>query len=182
MKMTCRPSVRGKANFHWGSSVSQRRCWAFCELNRSPWSFQWSKTGSKTVFIQEPLLFVSSQTNLCLLRLTFKIAPVSSFLFRWYIWLRTYLSACFIATSLTLTLYLDAEPSDYVLHEGVLNNVPVGQIDADSSSTIVMPLVFLAEGEFKIIAQARILGSEKRHERLHGGRCEIAVVVEDGKR
>lgn len=76
---------------------------------------------------------------------------------------------------------MEAEPSDYVLHEGVLNNVPVGRVDAESSKTIVMPLVFLAEGDFKIIAQARLLGVEKYGERLHGGRCEMTVVVEDAK-
>ena len=74
---------------------------------------------------------------------------------------------------------MDIEPSDYVLHEGVLNNVPVGVVSADASSTVEVPLVFLAEGDFKIIAQIRPLGTEQRSDKLHGGRCETTVLVKD---
>lgn len=74
---------------------------------------------------------------------------------------------------------MEAEPSDYVLHEGVLNNVPFGNIDAGSSKTVVVPLVFLAEGHFNLMAQARVIGTEKQSERLHGGQCEMTVLVQD---
>ncbi|KLO10669.1 Trs120-domain-containing protein [Schizopora paradoxa] len=83
------------------------------------------------------------------------------------------------STSLALRLSLEAEPSDYVLHEGVLNNVPFGNIDPGSSKTVIVPLVFLAEGHFNLMAQARVIGTEKQSERLHGGQCELTVLVQN---
>ncbi|KAK0459779.1 TRAPP II complex [Desarmillaria tabescens] len=79
---------------------------------------------------------------------------------------------------LTLSLDLVMEPSEHVIYEGVLNDIPVGQLEGGTSFDITIPLCFLAYGRFTIWAAANTFGGKAR-ERVQG-LAHLTAVLSEG--
>ncbi|KAI0322235.1 TRAPP II complex [Amylostereum chailletii] len=79
--------------------------------------------------------------------------------------------------SLVLTVDVSAEPSDHVIHEGILSEVPVGRIDAGGSRNVEIPLCFVACGEFQLAIDVRLMGARPDDGKVGSGL--LKVVVED---
>ncbi|KAK0197056.1 TRAPP II complex [Armillaria mellea] len=81
------------------------------------------------------------------------------------------------ASPLTLSLDLIMEPSEHVIYEGVLNDIPVGELKSGASFNITVPLCFLAYGRFTIWATADTFGGKTR-EKVQGLAQLTAIVAE----
>lgn len=81
------------------------------------------------------------------------------------------------ASPLTLSLDLTMEPSEHVIYEGVLNDIPVGELKSGASFDITIPLCFLAYGRFTIWATANTFRGKTR-ERVQGLAQLTAIVTE----
>jgi hypothetical protein len=54
---------------------------------------------------------------------------------------------------------LETTPLEYVLHEGVLTDLPIGRLQSGESREITTSLCFLTAGRFEISAQVRGFGA-----------------------
>lgn len=70
------------------------------------------------------------------------------------------------------------EPGEHVINEGILSDMPIGQLEGGTSGEIETALCFLSYGQFEIGAEVRRLGSPRAEGRLGIGRLR-AVVRED---
>lgn len=62
------------------------------------------------------------------------------------------------ASSLPLSLTLDLEPNDCLVHEGITSDIPVGRLGEGTSRDIALPICFLTDGHFEFMAQVRPVG------------------------
>ncbi|KAF8163323.1 TRAPP II complex [Crassisporium funariophilum] len=82
------------------------------------------------------------------------------------------------ASPVVFTLDLETNPSEYVVHEGVLTDLAVGRLKTGESREITTSLCFLASGRFDISALVRDFGSSEPDSRI--ARAHVtAIVVED---
>lgn len=79
-------------------------------------------------------------------------------------------------SDLTLALSITIEPSDFVVFDGVLRNIPFGRISAGKSLDFQIPIMFVAQGQFKFSSQiyAIEVGKEARRE----GAGSLTVIAE----
>ncbi|KAF8590613.1 hypothetical protein K439DRAFT_1382134 [Ramaria rubella] len=59
--------------------------------------------------------------------------------------------------SLILTLTLTLNPSEHVLYDGVLSNLPVGKLECGEEREIEFGICFVAEGKFELRAEAWVV-------------------------
>ena len=74
------------------------------------------------------------------------------------------------ASSMIFTMDLEANPSEYVIHEGVITDLAIGRLKNGESREIITSLCFLASGRFDISAVVRCLetsGVDNRTARAH---------------
>jgi len=64
------------------------------------------------------------------------------------------------ALSLPLCLSLDLEPNDCLIYEGIITDIPIGSLTQGSSRDITIPVCFLTDGQFEIMARVRPVGLE----------------------
>ena len=69
------------------------------------------------------------------------------------------------ASSLVFTVDLETTPSEHVVHEGVLTDLPIGCLKTGESREITTSLCFLASGHFEILAQVRGFGTSETDNR-----------------
>ncbi|KXN89239.1 hypothetical protein AN958_05993 [Leucoagaricus sp. SymC.cos] len=62
--------------------------------------------------------------------------------------------------SLPLSLTLEFGPSDCLVYEGTLSDIPVGRLDAGASREITIPICFLTDGQYEFVTQVRPVGLE----------------------
>jgi len=79
------------------------------------------------------------------------------------------------ASSLVFAVDLETTPLEYVLHEGVLTDLPIGRLQSGESREITTSLCFLTAGRFEISAQARGFGAYETDNRQT--RTYITAVV-----
>ena len=77
-----------------------------------------------------------------------------------------------------LIVDLDMTPSEHVLFEGVLSNIPLGRLEPGASRFLETAVGFLSHGRFNIRAEVRILGAPRG--RQEAGMSEITAVVHEG--
>ncbi|EJD06035.1 Trs120-domain-containing protein [Fomitiporia mediterranea MF3/22] len=67
-------------------------------------------------------------------------------------------------SSLVLSLSLSAEPSESVLYDGSLKDIPLGRIASQESKEHQATVIFVAQGNFRVFAQVRevVVGQESR--------------------
>lgn len=82
-----------------------------------------------------------------------------------------------VASPLTLTVDLTMEPSEHVIYEGVLGDIPIGQLKSGASYEVETAISFLTYGRFDIGAEVRIAGVP-RHERS-AGKGELKAVIKE---
>jgi hypothetical protein len=63
-----------------------------------------------------------------------------------------------LASAIPLSLTLDLEPSDSLIYEGVISDIPVGRLDEGMTRVIELPICFLTNGHFELTAQAQAVG------------------------
>jgi hypothetical protein len=63
-----------------------------------------------------------------------------------------------LASALPLSLTLDLEPSDCLIYEGVISDIPIGRLDEGMTRLIELPICFLTNGHFELTAQVRAVG------------------------
>ncbi|KAI0054107.1 hypothetical protein FA95DRAFT_1591856 [Auriscalpium vulgare] len=78
---------------------------------------------------------------------------------------------------LLLSLDLTMEPSEHVIQEGFLSDIPLGRLDSGETQEIETPLCFVSCGRFEVGAEVRILGV--RHEEGKVGMGVLRADVRD---
>ena len=81
------------------------------------------------------------------------------------------------APSTVFTMDLNVNPSEYVIHEGVITDLAIGRLKHGESREVTTSLCFLASGRFDISAVVRcfgISGVDSRTARAH----TMVVVME----
>ena len=73
---------------------------------------------------------------------------------------------------------LNMEPSDDILHEGVIQDVPVGYLEPGASREIDTIVCFLAHGYFEVLAEVRLVEADKTS-RAGIGHLKITLPVEN---
>lgn len=56
---------------------------------------------------------------------------------------------------------LNMEPSDEILHEGLIQDVSVGRLEPGASREIDTIVCFLAHGLFEVLAEVRLVEADK---------------------
>ncbi|KAF8654133.1 hypothetical protein AX16_003664 [Volvariella volvacea WC 439] len=80
---------------------------------------------------------------------------------------------------IVLTLDLTIEPVEHVVHEGVLNGLPVGRLEPGSRVVREVPVCFLARGQFEVIAEVNPLGIS-RGGSVRSGFGHLTALVREG--
>lgn len=62
---------------------------------------------------------------------------------------------------MVFTMDLEMEPSDHMVYEGVLSELPVGQLESGESREVDIAVCFLAFGRFGISAEVRGFNSSR---------------------
>jgi hypothetical protein len=70
------------------------------------------------------------------------------------------------------------EPSEHIIYEGVLSDLPIGRLESGESREVETPLCFLSYGRFEVLAEIRILGGLRIGSGAGIGQL-IAIVQED---
>ncbi|KAF9482780.1 hypothetical protein BDN70DRAFT_874562 [Pholiota conissans] len=78
---------------------------------------------------------------------------------------------------IVFTLDYEVNPSEHLVHEGVLVDLPVGRLESGDSREIVSSLCFLACGRFEILVKARSFGSLESDNQV--SRTHITAVVKE---
>lgn len=65
------------------------------------------------------------------------------------------------ALPLVFTMDMEATPSEYLVHEGVLTDLPVGRLEGGQSKEILTSICFLTSGHFEISALVRGFGGSE---------------------
>ncbi|KAI0062282.1 hypothetical protein BV25DRAFT_1945461 [Artomyces pyxidatus] len=78
---------------------------------------------------------------------------------------------------LLLSLDLSMDPSDHVIQEGILSDIPLGRLGHGETQEVETPLCFVSCGRFEMHADVRILGT--RHEEGKVGFGILKAVVDD---
>lgn len=81
------------------------------------------------------------------------------------------------ATGLIFTANMFFEPEKYVIYQGVLRGIPVGEVRSGETRELEMTICFVSCGRFELRSQVEILNAP-RGELAGSGR--ITVLVEDG--
>lgn len=79
------------------------------------------------------------------------------------------------AYPVVFTLDYEANPSEHLVFEGVLTELPVGRLESGESREIVSSLCFLACGRFEILAKARSYGASEADSRV--ARTHVIAIV-----
>ncbi|KAJ7449836.1 TRAPP II complex [Mycena latifolia] len=74
-----------------------------------------------------------------------------------FVYMRTKVTN-FSLTSLTFTVDFDFQPSQHIIFEGLLRDVPIGRLESGESREVETGLCFLANGRYEISAEAKIVG------------------------
>ncbi|KAJ8078800.1 hypothetical protein AAF712_001246 [Marasmius tenuissimus] len=77
-------------------------------------------------------------------------------------------------TSHVFTLDIRLEPAEYVIHDGVLDDIPVGRLDCNESQEMDIAVCFLSHGRFDINATVKVVGDPHEHEK---GIAHLACLV-----
>ncbi|KAI0670282.1 TRAPP II complex [Trametes maxima] len=78
-------------------------------------------------------------------------------------------------SELILTLNLGLEPSDHVVYQGELVDIPVGRLGKGDSYEVETPVAFVACGRFDFTAEVRTVGRSRESGLVGYGRMRIAV-------
>ncbi|KAI0375001.1 hypothetical protein BV20DRAFT_1041173 [Pilatotrama ljubarskyi] len=78
-------------------------------------------------------------------------------------------------SELVLTLNLALEPSDHVVYQGELLDIPVGRLAKGESHEVETPVAFVACGRFDFAAEVHALGRPRDLNLVGHGRMRIAV-------
>ncbi|RDB21392.1 hypothetical protein Hypma_011623 [Hypsizygus marmoreus] len=81
-------------------------------------------------------------------------------------------------SSLVFTMDLEMNPSEHVVHEGMLAELPVGRLESGESREVDISICFLAYGRFEISAEVRAFDSRQLDTRAGIGLL-VAVVQGD---
>ena len=79
------------------------------------------------------------------------------------------------ASELLLTLNLTLEPSDHVVYQGELLDIPVGRLGRGESYEVETPVAFVACGRYSSSAEVRTLGAPRDTSLAGYGKMLIAV-------
>ncbi|KAH9856984.1 TRAPP II complex [Lenzites betulinus] len=78
-------------------------------------------------------------------------------------------------SELVLTLNLTMEPSDHVVYQGELRDIPIGRLGKGESYEVETPVAFVACGRFDFAAEVRSLGDARESTLVGYGKMLIAV-------
>lgn len=72
-------------------------------------------------------------------------------------------------------------PSEHMLYEGVLSDIPVGKLESGEERQVEIGICFISEGRFDLRAEARLIGC-KVDEYAKAGERSLRVFVQDDQR
>jgi hypothetical protein len=78
---------------------------------------------------------------------------------------------------LVFTMDLEASPSEYLIYEGVLTDLPVGRLESGESKEITTSICFLTSGHFEISGLIRGFGGTETDSRV--ARTHITAILRD---
>ncbi|KAG7092479.1 hypothetical protein E1B28_008831 [Marasmius oreades] len=73
-----------------------------------------------------------------------------------------------------LTVNIHVEPTEHMIHDGALSEIPVGTLGKNESQEIDVGICFLSHGRFDINAVAKVVGNPHQHEK---GMTHLACIV-----
>lgn len=76
-----------------------------------------------------------------------------------------------------MTMSFSISPSEYVLYDGVLSDIPVGQVEVGEEKDIEFGLCFVSEGRFDIGVQAWVVDGDADEE-AKAGEGKLRVLVQ----
>ena len=82
-----------------------------------------------------------------------------------------------IVSPLVLTADVLADPSDHVIQEGVLLDIPLGHLDSGESREIETALCFVSCGRFELTAEIRVMGLSRDEGKVGTGL--LTAIVRD---
>ena len=83
------------------------------------------------------------------------------------------------ASSMIFTMELEINPSEYVIHEGVITDLAIGRLKNGESREVITSLCFLASGRFDISAVVRCFGTSGVDNRT--ARAHTTAIVKEMK-
>ena len=76
---------------------------------------------------------------------------------------------------LPLCLSLDLEPNDCLIYEGIITDIPMGSLKKGSSRDIIIPVCFLTDGQFEIMARVSPVGLQ--YSDIRPAKAQLVAVV-----
>jgi len=80
-------------------------------------------------------------------------------------------------TNLVLTASMFFEPEKHVIYQGVLQGIPLGEVQSDEIRELETAICFVSCGRFQLRTQIEILGAPRGES---AGSGHVLVLVEDG--
>ncbi|THH16357.1 hypothetical protein EW146_g4275 [Bondarzewia mesenterica] len=93
-----------------------------------------------------------------------------------YVYLLTKVTNLSLAP-LVFTLDVLADPSDYLIQEGIVLDIPVGRLSSGDSREVETALCFVSCGRFELTAEVRILGASREEGKVGFG--QLTALVHD---
>ena len=81
------------------------------------------------------------------------------------------------ADSLVFTANMFFEPEKYVIHQGVLQGIPLGELQSGETRELEIGICFVSCGRFELRSQVEILNAPRGE---FAGSGHLIVLVEDG--
>lgn len=80
------------------------------------------------------------------------------------------------ASSMVFTMGFEVNPSEYVIHEGIITDLAIGRLKNGECREVTTSLCFLASGHFDISAVVRCFGTEDVDSRTARARTTVLVM------
>lgn len=78
--------------------------------------------------------------------------------------------------SLIFTVNMSFEPEKYVIYQGVLQGIPLGEVQSGETRELEMAICFVSCGRFELRSQVEILNAPRGE---FAGSGHVIVLVED---
>lgn len=76
-----------------------------------------------------------------------------------------------------LVLTVNTDPPEHIIYDGVLSDIPIGRLESNESRSVDIVICFLAEGQFDVSSQLRIVGVA--HEDSAAGIGQVRAIVRE---
>lgn len=72
---------------------------------------------------------------------------------------------------------LNMTPSECILYDGVITNIPVGKLESGETRELQLGLCFISEGRFDLSAEATVISADTKKEEILAGHDNLRIWV-----